>query len=80
MIEADITFLNQNRTHEEKVMNGQVIARIFGLHCLNEAFNSEESKYFEYGDYKNAILFLNADIKKIIAEREVIQENCLSCI
>ncbi|CAA0151707.1 acyl-CoA dehydrogenase family protein [Tenacibaculum maritimum] len=80
LIEADITFLNQNRTHEEKVMNGQIIARIFGLHCLNEAFNSEESKYFEYGDYKNAILFLNADIKKIIAEREVIQENCLSCI
>lgn len=78
-INFDLSVLNNNDTQEERVMNGQIISRIFGLQCLEEALEATE-KHFEYGDFRNAVLFLNADIKKTIAETEILKNNCLACM
>lgn len=78
-INFDLSVLNSNHTQEERVMNGQIISRIFGLQCIEEALQGTE-KHFEYGDFRNAVLFLNADIKKTIAETEILKNNCLACM
>lgn len=83
--EKGIQLLNVNSLHslenlnkqEEMVMLGQIISRIFGLNCIVEA---KENNIIEYGDFINAKLFLIADVNKILAEIEVIGNNCLSCI
>lgn len=80
LINIDLTVLNHNQTQEEKVMNGQIISRIFGLNCLTEATQMGNKKPFEYGDFRNAVLFLTADIKKTLSEIEILQNNCLSCM
>lgn len=78
-VNLDLSVLNNNNTQEERVMNGQIISRIFGIQCLEEAVQTTE-KHFEYGDFRNAILFLVADIKKTIAETEILKDNCLTCM
>lgn len=80
LINIDLTVLNHNQTQEEKVMNGQIISRIFGLNCLAESTQMGDKKPFEYGDFRNAVLFLTADIKKTLSEIEILQNNCLSCM
>lgn len=73
-IDFDLDFLNDNTTQAKRVMNGQVIARIFGMHCLHQAGSQEAEKPFEYDDLINAVNFLKADIKKIAAEFEILKE------
>lgn len=80
LINMDLSILNRNNRQEERVMNGQIISRIFGLNCLVEASSMAEEKMFEYGDFRNAVSFIKADLKKILAETEVLEENCLSCM
>lgn len=80
LIDIDLSILNNNKTQEEKVMNGQIISRIFGLNCLVEATKMGDEKPFEYGDFRNAVLFLTADIKKTLTELEILENNCLSCM
>ncbi|RQO30989.1 hypothetical protein DBR32_09790 [Taibaiella sp. KBW10] len=72
-IDFDLSLLNKHKTQAQKVLNGQIIARIFGLNCLNNVMQSAEARAFEYEDFRNAAAFLLADIKKIIVEAD-----CLS--
>lgn len=69
-IDFDLSVLNKNENQAKKVFNGQVIARIFGLNCLNDVMQLEENRPFEYEDYINAVSFLIADIKQSITESE----------
>lgn len=80
IVEVDLSILNYHKTQEEKVMIGQIISRIFGLNCLYESFEEQKDKSIQYGDYKNTISFILADIKKLIIELESLQNNCLNCI
>lgn len=68
-IHFDLSVLDNNTSHERKVINGQIISRIFGLNCLEEA-----SQSLEYGDAKNGILFLVADIQKSLVEIAIISQ------
>lgn len=79
-IVVDLSIINSYKTQEEKVMIGQIISRIFGLNCLYESFEEQKDKNIQYGDYKNTISFILADIKKLIIELESLQNNCLNCI
>ena len=70
-IDFDLSVLNKNENQAQKVFNGQIIARIFGLNCLNDVMQLEESaRPFDYDEYINAVSFLIADIKKIMVESE----------
>ncbi|WP_222166393.1 acyl-CoA dehydrogenase family protein [Edaphocola aurantiacus] len=67
----DLSILDKNENQAQKVFNGQIIARIFGLNCLNDVMQLDEvQRPFEYDEYINAVSFLIADIKKIIMESE----------
>lgn len=67
-INFDISVLNNNNTHPEKVMNGQIISRIFGLQCLCDASDIKDDKHFHKQNHQNAIIYLIIDIQKTIAE------------
>ncbi len=69
----DVAVLNNNEDHARKVLNGQIIARVFGLNCLEEAMWLEGPSRLAYADVKKAAAMLVADIKKVIAEIEVLQ-------
>ncbi|KFF10585.1 hypothetical protein IW15_19835 [Chryseobacterium soli] len=66
----DISSLNNNTTQERKVINGQIISRIFGLHCLEEAKSITQHSTPE--NIRNGILFLISDIQKSIVETEIL--------
>lgn len=69
-IDFDLSILNCNKTQGQKVLNGQIIARLFGLNCLNNVMQMEEHRAFEYEAFRNAAFFLIADIKKIIVDAD----------
>jgi alkylation response protein AidB-like acyl-CoA dehydrogenase len=75
LLKIDLSILNNNRTQEEKVMNGQIISRIFGLNCLIETKQNIAGKRLESDHFNNAVLFLTADIKKTILEIEILQNS-----
>lgn len=67
-IHFDLLVLNNNTTQERRVINGQIISRIFGLHCLEEINQANNNQSLPYGDIKNSILFLVADIQRSLVE------------
>ena len=71
-INFDISVINNNTTQERKVINGQIISRIFGLHCLEEAKSITEPHHLTPKNTRNGILFLIADIQKSIMETEIL--------
>jgi alkylation response protein AidB-like acyl-CoA dehydrogenase len=70
-LSLDLSILNQNGLHAQKVLNGQIIARIFGLNCLDSLMKGRVDRH-ACNNFVQAVAFLTADIKRILAEAEIL--------
>src|SRR5690606_24286648 len=63
LIKTDLKIINKQNNHSHKVLIGQIIARMFGLQCLEKYRH-----HFTNEDYELTVQFLNIDIEKVLVE------------